>query len=104
MGESVAACHNVQACRSLIGMTENSPEESIIHELADGRTDLVFDLVSSGYPPNTKDPEGVSLINWCAYYGDLSAIRFLLSQGETLHSLGTSRSFCSIVSWILAPV
>jgi palmitoyltransferase len=28
------------------------------------------------------------LIRWCAYYGDVSAIRFLLSNGETLRSLG----------------
>jgi ankyrin repeat protein len=30
----------------------------------------------------------VSLIKWCAYYGDVSAIRFLLGQGESLQSLG----------------
>jgi uncharacterized protein len=68
-------------------MTEKNPE-SIIYEFVDGRTDLVFDLIASGYPPNTKDPEGVSLIKRCAYYGDVSAIKFLLSQGEMLHPLG----------------
>jgi ankyrin repeat protein len=30
----------------------------------------------------------VSLIKWCAYYGDVSAIRFLLANGESLNSLG----------------
>ena len=25
------------------------------------------------------------VIQWCAYYGDVSAIRFLLANGESLH-------------------
>jgi ankyrin repeat protein len=29
-----------------------------------------------------------ALIQWCAYYGDVSAIRFLLVNGESLESLG----------------
>ena len=28
------------------------------------------------------------MIQWCAYYGDVSALKFLLSKGETLQSLG----------------
>jgi uncharacterized protein len=30
----------------------------------------------------------VPLIKWCFYYGDVSAIRFLLANGESLQSLG----------------
>ncbi len=30
----------------------------------------------------------LSLIKWCAYHGDVSAIKFLLSHGESLQSLG----------------
>ena len=30
----------------------------------------------------------MSLIQWCAYYGDVSAIKFLLRHGESLDSLG----------------
>jgi ankyrin repeat protein len=60
----------------------------MLAELADGRTDLVFDLLTAGLPANHKDENGVSLIRHCAYYGDVSAIRFLLSQGESLNSLG----------------
>lgn len=56
--------------------------------IADGRTDLVFDYLSEGHAPNSKDSNGVSLIRWCAYYGDVSAVRFLLAQGESLESLG----------------
>ena len=28
------------------------------------------------------------VIKWCAYDGDVSAIRFLITQGESLESLG----------------
>ena len=28
------------------------------------------------------------MIVWCAYYGDVSAVRFLLAKGESLESLG----------------
>jgi ankyrin repeat protein len=56
--------------------------------IADGRTDLVFDYVSAGHAANSKGADGVSLVQWCAYYGDVSAIRFLLAHGETLASLG----------------
>jgi ankyrin repeat protein len=56
--------------------------------IADGRTDLVFEYVASGHPATSKDQDGVSLIRWCDYYGDVSAIRFLLAHGESLTSLG----------------
>jgi len=32
----------------------------------------------------------VPLIKWCDYYGDVSAIRFLLAHGESLDSLGAN--------------
>lgn len=63
----------------------------MLERIADGRTDLVFDYLSKGSPRNaadSTDPQGVSLIKWCAYYGDVSAIRFLLANGESLSLLG----------------
>ncbi|MGC1449710.1 MAG: ankyrin repeat domain-containing protein [Candidatus Sulfotelmatobacter sp.] len=60
----------------------------MIDRIADGRTDLVFDYIAAGHPAISKDKDGTSLINWCAYYGDVSAIKFLLANGETLPSLG----------------
>lgn len=39
-------------------------------------------------PAVSTDRNGVHLIKWCAYYGDVSAIRFLLEKGESLQSLG----------------
>ncbi|MGB6690140.1 MAG: ankyrin repeat domain-containing protein [Terracidiphilus sp.] len=62
--------------------------ERIFSQFADGRTELVFDLLAGGLPANHKDENGVSLIRHCAYYGDVSAIRYLLSQGESLAPLG----------------
>jgi uncharacterized protein len=62
----------------------------MIEQIADGRTDLVFDYVAAGHPANSADPDGVSLIQGCAYYGDVSAIKFLLANGESLSSLGDS--------------
>jgi ankyrin repeat protein len=56
--------------------------------IADGRTDLVFDFIASGKPAASTDDDGVSLLQWCAYYGDVSAIKYLLSQGEKLVTLG----------------
>jgi len=58
--------------------------ENTLARIVAGRTDLVFDYVSSGTTAKAKDRDGVSLIEWCAYYGDVSAIRFLLLNGESL--------------------
>ena len=60
----------------------------MLDRISDGRTDLVFDYLSEGQAANSQDRNGVSLIRWCAYYGDVSAIRFLLANGESLESLG----------------
>ena len=60
----------------------------ILEEIAEGRTDLVFDYLAEGHAANSTDASGVSLIRSCAYYGDVSAIKFLLSKGESLASLG----------------
>ena len=62
----------------------------MLDRIADGRTDLVFDYLSQGHFANSKDKHGVSLIQHCAYYGDVSAIRFLLANGESLEALGNN--------------
>jgi hypothetical protein len=61
------------------------PQDPLIDRIASGRTDLVFDFVSAGQPATFVDAGGASLISWCSYY-DVSAIRFLVSQGERLAS------------------
>jgi DNA-directed RNA polymerase subunit N (RpoN/RPB10) len=59
----------------------------MIDRIADGRTDLVFDYLGEGHLATSKDSNGTSLIEWCAYYGDVSAIKFLLANGESLQPL-----------------
>ncbi len=61
---------------------------ALLDEIADGRTDLVFDFLVAGHPANSADRDGVLLIEWCAYYGDVSAIKHLLAAGESLALLG----------------
>lgn len=60
----------------------------IPEQIAAGRTDLVFEYVGEGHPAEAPTPDGSTLIQTCAYYGDVSAIKFLLANGATLQSLG----------------
>ena len=60
----------------------------MLQRIVDGRTDLVFEYVSDGGSAESSNHEGVRLIKWCAYHGDVSAIRFLLLNGESMESLG----------------
>jgi ankyrin repeat protein len=49
---------------------------------------LVFEYLAQGHAANARDGGGVSLIQWCAYHGDVSAIRYLVSRGAALEDLG----------------
>ncbi len=60
----------------------------MLERIAHGRTDLVFEYLAQGHSASSVDDRGVSLIRSCAYYGDVSAIRFLLASGEAASSLG----------------
>ena len=62
--------------------------EALVEHIVDGRTDLVWDYIAEGHPATAVAADGVPLVRWCAYYGDVSAIRFLLDKGESLTSLG----------------
>lgn len=59
----------------------------MLDRIADGRTDLVFDYVAAGNPA-TAIVNRLPLIRHCAYYGDVTAMKFLLAQGESLAALG----------------
>jgi ankyrin repeat protein len=61
---------------------------ALLDAIVDGQTDLVFDYIAEGHPVSSKDADGVSLIQWCSYYGDVSAIKYLLLKGEAIESLG----------------
>jgi uncharacterized protein len=62
----------------------------MLKRIADGRTDLVFEYVTQGGAADSLGDGGFSLIQWCAYHGDVSAIRFLVSRGASLDALGTN--------------
>lgn len=68
--------------------TAHDMSQSILDQIEEGRTDLVFDYLAAGHAATSIGNGGVSLIRWCAYHGDVSAIKFLLAQGESLQSLG----------------
>jgi len=59
----------------------------MLERISRGRTDLVFDVVGAGHAATSESGE-TSLISMCAMYGDVSGIRFLLTHGERLESLG----------------
>ena len=63
-------------------------KDRAILELAEGRTELVFDLLEAGLAADWKDEQGVALIQHCAYFGDVSAMRYLLQKGERIEALG----------------
>jgi uncharacterized protein len=56
----------------------------MIDRIKDGRTDLVFDFVQSKTSPEILS----ELMQTCAYFGDVSAIRFLLTKQARLEMLG----------------
>ena len=60
----------------------------MLQRIMDGRTDLVFDLLAAGQAATTRDDNDVPLLKWCAYHGDVSAMRVLLGAGESLETLG----------------
>ena len=61
---------------------------SLLERIASGRTDLVFDYLAAGNSATAADANGVSLLQHCAYYGDVSAMRYLLAHGAALSVLG----------------
>lgn len=60
----------------------------MLERIAEGRTDLVAEYLTAGNSAFAKSKDGSSLLQWCAYYGDVSALKLLLAKGEDLHSLG----------------
>ncbi|MGB9416541.1 MAG: ankyrin repeat domain-containing protein [Acidobacteriaceae bacterium] len=60
----------------------------LLDRISSGRTDLVFDYLAAGNSATATDANGVSLLQHCTYYGDVSAIRYLLAHGATLSALG----------------
>ncbi len=66
---------------------DETRQQELLLAFRDGRTDVIFDLVAGGMAADAVD-EGNPLIRTCAYYGDVSAIRYLLGRGAPLAGLG----------------
>ncbi len=50
---------------------------ALFEKFAAGRTDLVFELLANGH-------DGATLLESCAYYGDVTAIKYLQNAGISL--------------------
>jgi ankyrin repeat protein len=61
---------------------------AFLDEIAAGRTDRVFEFLAGGGSASAVTEDGVPLLAHCAYYGDVSAIKFLLASGASLRELG----------------
>ncbi len=61
---------------------------AMLDEITDGRTDQVFEYLALGNSATSSDSHGVSLLPWCADYGDVSAMKYLLANGAAIESLG----------------
>jgi len=61
-------------------------QSSLLQKISDGRTDLIFDLVDLQSPPIDYK----TLMRHAAYYGDVSAIKYLVTQGAVLSELGSN--------------
>ncbi len=62
----------------------------MISRIANGRTDLVFEFLDQNGDPSATDAGGTSLLQWCAYYGDVSSLKYLISKGASIESLGVN--------------
>lgn len=60
----------------------------LVERIAAGRTDLVSEHLESGGDPEVTDRHGTSILKWCAYYGDTSALRSLVQAGARIDGLG----------------
>jgi uncharacterized protein len=61
---------------------------ALLDQISNGRTDLVFEYLAAGHSSTGK--EGDSILRTCAYFGDVSAIKYLLANGASLRPLGTN--------------
>lgn len=59
----------------------------LLDRIARGRTDLVCDWIAGGGAADAE-ADRVPLAGWCAYYGDVAALRHLLDRGADLAALG----------------
>lgn len=62
--------------------------DTILRAVQRGRTDLVCELFQRSGGPTATAEEAAELLRWCCYYGDTTACRLLVDQGQSLSVLG----------------
>lgn len=63
---------------------------NVLERIAAGRTDLVLGLPLDASLAASEESGGASPLAWCAYYGDVSALRCLLDLGAPEAVLGAN--------------
>lgn len=61
-----------------------------LERIAAGRTDLVLGMPLDAALTASEESGGASPLTWCAYYGDVSALRHLLDLGAPETALGVN--------------
>jgi uncharacterized protein len=61
---------------------------ALLHRIENGRTDLVEPLLASTEGHAALQTHGTKLLDWCSYFGDVTACRLLVRHGQPLSSLG----------------
>ncbi len=61
-----------------------------LERIAAGRTDLVLGMPLDAALTASEESGGASPLTWCAYYGDVSAVRHLLDLGAPETALGAN--------------
>ncbi len=60
----------------------------MLRAIYSGRTDQVVPYVEAGGDPMHVDAEGFSLLQWCAYHGDATAVLALIGAGVPTTQMG----------------
>lgn len=64
--------------------------EALLQALKRGHTDRVVQYLAAGGDPSHADSDGVSLLQWCAYHGDATAVLALIGAGAPTTQLGAN--------------
>jgi hypothetical protein len=67
--DSPRACLKKVCSSKELPVSENVSPDALLEDIAEGRTDRVFDYLAAGHPATEADRNGVTLMQWCAYYG-----------------------------------
>jgi ankyrin repeat protein len=62
-------------------------ESRVTDRIAAGRTDIALEIANRS-EADARGEDAGAILKWCAYFGDVTAIRYLHSRGFSLESLG----------------